>query len=186
MLNLGQIFYLVKKQAKHNPTLSINTKTIHFVLLDIVTGGIYKIIWMFLNTQKLEKSKKIADNTFLTWIAVGSGLWVTLDYLGNLGNLAITSENVTLGIIASLISTAFLIAALVLYIAALVLYIVWSFRARRALQEYALTEHKIDLRMNRFYTFIFNAFYINYCVNDLPEAQRKQQIITGKTATNES
>ncbi len=64
----------------------------------------------------------------------------------------------------------------ILAIALGVLYIVWAFRAKKALQEYALTEYKIDLKMNGFYTFIFNIYYINSCINDLPEAQRRQQI----------
>ena len=73
-----------------------------------------------------------------------------------------------------------------LTIASWVLYIVWSFKAKAALQEYALNEHKIDLRMNAFYTFIFTIYYINYCVNDLPEAKRKQEILSGQPATTES
>ena len=55
---------------------SINTKTLNLVLLTFVTAGIYAIVWMFINTPKLEKltSKKIADNTFLIWLAVCVGL----------------------------------------------------------------------------------------------------------------
>lgn len=78
---------------------------------------------------------------------------------------------------------ALILIGSLLSLAGAVLYIVWAFRARAALQEYALNEHKIDLRMNGFYTFIFNVYYINYCINDLPEALRKQQILQGKTQT---
>lgn len=140
---------------------SINTKTLNLVLLTVVTAGIYAIVWMFLNTPKLEKvaSKKIADNTFLIWLAVCVGLG---------GALTSTGEE-SLDIIAGLLT-----------IASWVLYIIWSFRAKSALQEYALTEHKVDLRMNGIYTFFLTIYYINYCVNDLPEAQRKQQILSGQ------
>lgn len=69
----------------------------------------------------------------------------------------------------------------ILIVAANALYIVWAFKAKNALSEYALSEHKIDLRMNAFYTFFLNVFYINYCINDLPEEQRKQQILRGQT-----
>jgi len=58
-----------------------------------------------------------------------------------------------------------------------VLYLVLAFKAKSAIQEYALNIHKIDLRMNRFYTFIFTIYYINYCINDLPEVKRKQDIL---------
>ncbi|MFT6925126.1 MAG: hypothetical protein ACJAZP_000706 [Psychromonas sp.] len=146
---------------------TINTKTLNFILLTIATAGIYPIIWIFLNTQKLEKvtSKKIADNTFLTWIAICIGLGGTLSNLGD----------EMFDVIAGLVS-----------IASWVLYIVWSFRAKSALQEYALTEHKIDLRMNTFYAFFLTVYYINYCINDLPEAQRKQQILTGQEPATDS
>jgi len=146
---------------------TINTKTLNFVLLTIATAGIYPIIWMFVNTIKLEKTTKtkIADNTFLTWLAVCVGLGGSFSNQGDY----------MLDIIAGLIT-----------IASFVLYIIWSFRAKKALQEYALTEHKVDLRMNGFYTFIFTVYYINYCVNDLPEVQRKQQILRGQESATES
>ncbi|KPV93066.1 hypothetical protein AN395_00192 [Pseudoalteromonas sp. P1-30] len=140
---------------------SINTKTLNLVLLTFVTAGIYAIVWMFINTPKLEKltSKKIADNTFLIWLAVCVGL----------GGAFAGSGEESLDIIAGLLT-----------IASWVLYIIWSFRAKSALQEYALTEHKVDLRMNGIYTFFLTIYYINYCINDLPEAQRKQQILSGQ------
>lgn len=145
---------------------AINTKTLNFVLLTIATAGIYPIIWMFVNTQKLEKitAKKIADNNFLIWLAVCVGLGGAFSNLG---------EEI-LDVIAGLLT-----------IASWVLYIVWSFKAKSALQEYALTTHKVDLRMNGFYTFMLTVYYINYCVNDLPEAQRKQQILNGQEPATE-
>jgi hypothetical protein len=140
---------------------SINTKTLNLVLLTFVTAGIYAIIWMFINTPKLEKltSKNIADNTFLIWLAVCVGLG---------GALVGTGEE-SLDVISGLLT-----------IASWVLYIIWAFRAKSALQEYALTKHKVDLRMNGIYTFFLTIYYINYCINDLPEAQRKQQILSGQ------
>jgi len=65
-------------------------------------------------------------------------------------------------------------------LAARILFIVWAFRARLALQAYALTEFKIDLRIDIFYTFLFDVFYIAYCINDLPEVYRKQLIVSGR------
>jgi len=145
----------------------INTKTVNLVLLTIATAGIYPILWLYTNYPVIDAitKKRTADNTFIIWIAVCAGLG---------GALAGTGEDV-LDVIS-----------LLLTLASSVLYIVWAFKAKSALQEYALTEHKIDLRMNGFYTFLFNVYYINYCINDLPEAQRKQQILTGNTVENES
>ncbi len=57
------------------------------------------------------------------------------------------------------------------------MWIIWSFRAKRALEEYCFIEHKVDLKMKGFYTFLFTVFYINYCINDLQEVQRRQSVL---------
>lgn len=145
----------------------INTKTINLVLLAIVTAGIYPILWLYENYKIIDKETKMrtADNTYIIWIAVCAGLS---------GLFSGTGEEIMDVIIG------------ILTIASMVLYIVWAFRAKKALQEYALNDHKIDLRMNGFYTFLFTIYYINYCINDLPEAQRKHQVLTGQTEKQES
>lgn len=142
---------------------AVSTKTLNLFLLTLATLGIYPIIWMYLNTPKLEKitGKAIASGTFLIWLAVCAG-W---------GGLLSTFGEEWADILSGLLS-----------IASAVLYIVWAFKARTALQDYALHEHKVDLKMNVFYTFLFTLYYINYCVNALPEAQRKQQILNGQPA----
>lgn len=145
----------------------LNTKTAHLVLLTIATAGIYPIMWMFKHGQTIEETtkKKIGDSVFIIWLAVCSGLGGAFTGTGD--------ENMDM-------------IAGVLTIASWVLYIVWAFKAKAALQEYALTEHKVDLKMNGFYTFLFTVYYINYCINDLPEAHRKQQIINSATAATEA
>jgi hypothetical protein len=144
---------------------TVNTKTVNFVLLSIATGGIYPILWMYKNSPKIASitKKAISEEIFFIWLAVCVGLS---------GALAGSGEEV-LDIISGILA-----------IASVVLYIVWGFKAKSALQEYALHEHKIDLRMNGFYTFLFNIYYINYCINDLPEAKRKQDILSGNQATS--
>ena len=138
----------------------INSKTMNLVLLVTATGGIYLILWLWRNCRIIEKitNCKIADDVFLIWIAVCYGLAKTFIGL-----------SVQLNILGSILS-----------IAGGILCMVWSFKAKKAIQEYALNEHKIDLRMNAFYTIIFNVYYINYCINDLPEAKRKQDILDSK------
>lgn len=140
----------------------IDTKTVNLVLLTIVTAGIYPILWLYENYKIIDKKTEIktASDTYIVWIAVCVGLS---------GAFGSTGEE-TMDVISGILS-----------IASAVLYILWAFRAKKALQEYLLNEHKIDLRMNAFYTFLFNIFYINYCINDLPEVQRKQQILKGQT-----
>lgn len=145
----------------------INTKTMNFVLLTIVTVGIYPIIWLFNNYKVIDKvtASTTANDTFIIWIAICIGLS---------GALSGTGE-----VILDILS-------LILTIASSVLYIVWAFRAKKALQEYALNTHKIDLKMNGFYTFLFTIYYINYCINDLSEEQRKYSVLNGQTIAEES
>ena len=71
------------------------------------------------------------------------------------------------------------VIALLLSIAFNVLFIVWAFKAKSALQEYASNEHQIDLNMNGFYTFLFSIYYINYCINEITEIKNKNVNLNG-------
>lgn len=158
----------------------INTKTLNLVLLSIATGGIYLILWLSRNYPVIDAltKKKTADDTYIIWISVCTGVGMTVAFfLGFLLTLAGVDIETSRG--AALFNEIFDMFTSVFQLAASVLLIIWAFRARTALQEYYLSEHKIDLKMNRFYTFVFNVYYINYCINDLPEAQRKQAILSG-------
>jgi hypothetical protein len=139
----------------------INNKTLNLVLLTIATAGLYPILWLWRNVSVINQVTKgnAGSDLFIIWIAVCAGMS---------GALAGSGED-ALDIISGLFS-----------IALAVLYIVWAFKARTALQQYALNELGTDLRMNGFYTFIFTLYYINYCINDLPEAKRKQDLLAGR------
>lgn len=141
----------------------VDTKTLNLVLLSIATVGLYPILWLWRNGEKISEvtKQRVGSDLFIIWIAVCAG-WS--------GALAGSGE-----VLFDVLSLGFSIALAVLYI-------VWAFQARTALQKYALTEHGVDLRMNGFYTFIFTLYYINYCINDLPEAKKKQDILAGHRA----
>lgn len=145
----------------------IDTKTLNLVLLTIVTAGIYLFLWLYRSNLIISDTTKVrlVDNTYIVWLAVCLGLS---------GAFAGTGEEI-MDILSG-----------ILVIATNVMYIIWAFKAKKALSEYALTEHKIDLRMNAFYTFFLSVFYINYCVNDLPEEQRKQQILRSQAPIQQS
>ena len=146
---------------------AIDTKTLNLILLTIATAGIYPFLWMFKSQSTLESvtKRKITDSMFITWLAVCAGLG---------GSLSGTGDE-----IIEAISGLFTIGSWVLFTA-------WAFRAREALKEYALNEHNIDLKVNAFYTFVFTIFYINYCINDLPEAKRKKDLLSEQTSTEGS
>ncbi|NWC94652.1 MULTISPECIES: hypothetical protein [unclassified Pseudomonas] len=139
----------------------IDTKTVNMVLLTIATAGLYLLLWVYRSNLIISETTKVrlADNTYIIWLAVCLGLSGAFSGTGSSLDLV----------------------GLILALAASALYIVWAFKAKQALSEYALSEFKIDLRMNGFYTFFLNVYYINYCINDLPEEQRKQNILRGHT-----
>lgn len=143
---------------------SINTKIINFVLLTIATGGIYPMMWLYLNQKKLTEEMK---NSFVAkdyplWLAVATGFgWLLSDI-----SAAISYDATVFDHIATLLS-----------VASGIMMIVWSFKAKAALQIYALNEFKFELKMNPFYTFIFNVYYIVYCINDMESELKKHKII---------
>jgi hypothetical protein len=68
------------------------------------------------------------------------------------------------------------LAALLSFVS-VVMYIIWGFKAKTSLQAYALKEFKFELKMNVFYTFLFNVYYIVYCVNSMESEYQKHKII---------
>ncbi|MFN3070928.1 hypothetical protein ACKWMY_22855 [Serratia sp. J2] len=143
---------------------SINTKVMNFFLLSIATGGIYPMMWLYLNQKKLTEEMKsnFVANDYPLWLAVVTGFgWLLVDV-----SYAISDTETVLDHIATLLS-----------VASAVMLIVWSFKAKNALQAYALNEFKFELKMNPFYTFIFNVYYIVYCINDMESELQKHKII---------
>ncbi|WP_291330144.1 DUF4234 domain-containing protein [Desulfovibrio sp. UCD-KL4C] len=139
----------------------INTKTLNFLLLTVVTLGIYPLMWIHRNHKVISKITKISifkdSYTIIMAVCVGlesfSGLDIQIDLL-------LIIPEVVLG----------------------VFYVMFALNARKALQAYALNKYNFKLKMNYFYTIIFSTYYINYCINDLPNALNKHQLLQGNTA----
>ncbi|WP_339010149.1 hypothetical protein [Aeromonas popoffii] len=142
----------------------MNIKTLNFALLGLVTGSIYNVLWLNKANRVIGDTTKIklVDSAYIIWLCICLGLSYMLSGTGDE--------------ILDVLSGA-------LTIANLVLHIVWAFKARAVLMAYALNEHRVDLKMNAFYTVIFHVFYINYCINDLSEAERKQRVLSGQEAS---
>lgn len=143
---------------------SINTKILNLVLLTAITGGIYPLMWLFLNQRKLTEAIKdnFVDSNYPIWIAIATGLgWLLSDF-----SYEISDEETILDHIATLLT-----------LASGIMYIVWGFKAKAALQAYVLKEFKFELKMNPFYTFLFNVYYIVYCVNSMESEYQKNKII---------
>ena len=148
----------------------IDTKTLNLVLLTFVTGGIYPLLWLYRNQDVIKDITKqeLYNDTFIIWMAVCVGLSASI--------ISGTNE---------FDETALAIGG-ILYIASWVLYIMWAFKAKKALQMYALEQHRFDFKMNGFYTFFLTLFYINYCINDLPNALAKHKIIHDLANTSQT
>ncbi len=58
-----------------------------------------------------------------------------------------------------------------------VFWIVWAFKMKSALEYYAAKEFGISLRLNGFWIFLFQYFYINYCMNALEEDFAKEKML---------
>ena len=153
----------------------LNTSTWHLVLLAAATSGIYPLMWLYKNQDTImdEVGQRFSSGIFIVWMAVCSGVSVMLNLLfpvqvDQYGYAYDSSAQMMAGL-------AFLIS-----LAWIVLTIVWAFKARAALQRYALTQFRFELKMNPAWTILFHVFYINYCINAMPEALAKHQIIHGK------
>lgn len=140
----------------------LDNKTSNTVLLTMASCGLYNLMWITRANTIIQDitQRHVASYSYIVWIFVLTGIAGALS-----GGTTELGDAVML-MVASIVS-----------IAAGVLQIVWAFRARSALMQYAYQEHQLYLKMNGFYTFFLNIFYINYCINHLPlEAMRAQAV----------
>ncbi len=144
------------------------TPTLHFVLLSIVTFGVWPLLWLNKKQEIISETTgyPLYGNLFIIWLAVcfGVGRQMAAMASPDLAGYDPTSD-------------ALLGLSAVLSLACAVMYIVWAFKARTALRHYALTTFRFDLKMNAFWTVLFNVFYITWCINDMPQALAKHRII---------
>lgn len=140
----------------------VNLKTTTFVGLTVATAGLYPLFWIWQNSRVIGTVTRndIVSSTFLLCMVAVAG-WSAA--LGSASDRDVREFGALLGL------------------PLVVLYVIWAFKAKKCIEEYALREFRVDARMNGFYTFFLNVYYINYCINDLPEAQRKQQLLAGQT-----
>lgn len=151
------------------------TPTLHLALLTVATGGVWPLLWLYKHQDTLmqETGQRFSSSVLIIWMAVCFGLGA---FLRPYAMPQIDEMNY--------IHTPVVMIALtfLLSIACGVLYIVWAFKARTALQHYALTQFQFELKMNVFYTLAFSLFYVVYCINAMPDALTKHNIIHGQRA----
>ncbi|ACX86297.1 DUF4234 domain-containing protein [Pectobacterium parmentieri] len=151
----------------------LDTKTLNFVLLTMVTCGVWPIVWLFKKQNIISEVTKypFSNELFVLWIAICFGMSRQLASMVSPDIYGYDPTNDTLLALSGILS-----------LASVVLYVVWAFKARTALRHYALMEFKFDLKMNVFYTIVFNVYYITYCINAMPDALAKHKIIYGSSS----
>lgn len=139
-------------------TDKIGMKTLHLVLLAIASGGIYLIVWLVERYKVFNEmaDKEIISKDFIATISILMGISGFLSSLG--GD--------TIALFASLVDIAWGI-----------MFIVMAFKVSKTMEDFYAKKFKLDLKFNKFYLVIFNIFYINYCVNELVEIERKESFL---------
>ena len=155
----------------------LTSPTLHFVLLSMLTCGVWPLLWLYKKQDIISDATgyPLCGNLFIIWLAVCFGV---TRRLASMVSSDVYDYDPT--------SDTLLALSGVLSLACGVMYIVWAFRDRTALRHYALNTFRFDLKMNTASTIFFNIFYINYCINVMPEALAKHQIIHGKRPTSEA
>lgn len=119
------------------------------VLLQLITLGIYPVIWLY-------KHMKVVNE--IVGAEMISEMFLTVQIILTILNLICLFSGFggLFGLIAGII------------------WIVWAFKARTILVNYAAKQLNVDLRTNGVWVFFFTLFYINYCINDLPNVASRQ------------
>ncbi len=136
---------------------TVNTSTGFLAIATLLTGGICIPMWQYKNTPVFEQIQ--GSRLFHPFYLIILAMFLSF-YL-----ISITSENEDTVVIA--------IFSLLAYTG---MQIFWAFKIRSVLETYALQQLRVQLPMNSFYTFIFHVFYINYCLNDLPNVVNKSRM----------
>ena len=143
----------------------INIKTFHFLLLSMLTLGLYSYVWLYRVSTAVEEvtRTKVMTETFLVGFLTLSGLGTLLIVIP----VAYTEE-----------------LSLLWNVTTLLVSLVWCFRVRRAIRAYALAKYNFEPPMNRVYTVLFVFCHINYCINALPDDKKKHEL--GQEPTDRS
>ncbi|MBR2123841.1 MAG: DUF4234 domain-containing protein [Acetobacter sp.] len=125
--------------------------------LSIITGSVFCYYWMKKMTELVEafSGKRIwKDRTFIIILVISFGLNDVV------AQAYINGES-------DFIKEALLIIYSLGVIVVTIMMICWAFAAKREIELYASQALGISYRMKGFYAFLFNGYYINYCLNDL-------------------
>ncbi|WP_392553391.1 DUF4234 domain-containing protein [Orbus wheelerorum] len=132
-----------------------NLTTFHFLLLSLLTLGLYDYVWMYKMNKSINQiiGMKVVSNYFII-ILLSAAAWGSL--LNN--SFAINS-------IFYFIGTIFIIISFIMSV-------VWANKAKNTLIYHCLGQYNMNVKTNNFYIVIFNIFYINYIINSLSDIKK--------------
>lgn len=138
----------------------VHVKTVWLWFLSMATFGIYLLLWLYRNARTIEQvtKAKLTGDAYILWMAFLLAC--------NIATRGSDPQDAYSALFILLLNS---ITGLALFI----MLVVWAYKAKRALESYAREQLGIHWHLNAFWTFIFNIFYINYCINDLPDAYRR-------------
>ncbi|MCX8727067.1 DUF4234 domain-containing protein [Gilliamella sp. B2838] len=131
-----------------------NLKTFTFILLSIVTLGVYDLLWIYNTNKSINRftGMKVVSNFFVVvLLSFTAWSWLFACYTD-------IPYFPFLNTIFSLIS--------------FIMTIVWSNAAKNALIYHCMGKYNLKLKTNNFYIVIFNVLYINYIINSLDNSNR--------------
>jgi hypothetical protein len=117
-----------------------NLSTGLLVLLNIVTLGIYPLIWLWQrrDAANTEVGAELISEAFLIVMMIMTALNIICTFAGYGGFFGLAMG---------------------------IGWVIYAFRARTILVDYAAKQFNVNLNMNAILTFFFTVFYITYCIN---------------------
>lgn len=141
-------------------------KTIYFLLLNLVTGGSYSYIWLIERYKIFNElfGKNVVSRKKILYLA---SLWGMYGLLHTFSLISKGGFSYMFSLVGLLICICWIVEMMML-----------GLKLGKELDIYYVKTFKVDLRINKFYLITFNLFYINYCINELDEIERKHNYLT--------
>lgn len=146
-----------------NVVADINLKTGMLFLFSFLSSSVFLLLHIDRLSAALTKitnsDSKCLRRGYAVFLACAAGLSTQIQIT------ALTADSKGVSLLGSLCS---------LVAGAAMIY--WAFEIRKVIQAYYTEKYSSNYQMNGFYTFLFNVFYINYCINELLEVEASGKV----------
>ena len=153
----------VSGQSIGSAVKGISLKTGVLVLFTFCSASFLTLIYVDRLSSALRNSlnshSKCLQRGYVSFLAIATGLSMQFQLWG------LTFEINGLYLVGSLLSMV--AGAAMIY---------WAFGMRKMIRDYCTEKQSLNFQTNRVYTFLFNVFYINYCINELREMEESGKL----------